>query len=189
MDLENKLKNEMKSYRKLLQKVSRMKTKLLFALREEGCLEAAEMLHSPPKEAGAVRCNDCLGCTTLTTMGGCGNCMDCEKEQDCTEHSRLCFSWRQPPTTYVAGSVVTGISSGCNLVDYDIGKYRELVDRLGDVSVEIESTLDDFPVGSEVHRNDRFSQARRERDILNEDESLAKIEILLGRYQDVKPAA
>ena len=184
MDQERKLMDEMKTYRKILQKVARMKTKLLFALREEGCREAAEMLQSPPREAGAVRCNNCQGCTVRATQGGCGNCLDCEKNEDCTEHSRLCFSWRQPPTTYVAGSVVTGISSGCNLVDYDIAKYRELVDKLGDVSVEIESTLDTFPAGSDIQRNDRFSQTRRERDLANEDEALSRIEILLSRYQE-----
>ena len=175
---------EMKNYRKLLQKVSRMKTKILFALREEGCQEAAEMLQTPPREVGAVRCNNCQGCTVKATQGGCGNCLDCEKSEDCTEHSRLCFGWRQPPTTYVAGLVVTGISSGCNLVDYDISKYRDLVDKLGDVSVDIESTLDGFPLGSDIQRNDRFSRERRDRDIANEDESLSRIESLLNRYQE-----
>ena len=160
LDVEKKLLDEMKSYRKMLQKVARMKTKILFALREEGCREAAEMLQAPPRDAGAVRCNECLGCMTKLQLGGCGNCIDCEKDGDCTEHSRLCFSWRQPATTYVAGSVVTGVSSGCNLVDYDISKYKEMVDKLGDLSVEIKSTLDGFPAGSDMHRNDRFSQAR-----------------------------
>ena len=184
VDQEKKLMEEMKNYRKLLQKVARMKTKILFALREEGCREAADMLQTPPREVGAVRCNNCQGCTVRTTQGGCGNCLDCEKDGDCTEHSRLCFSWRQPPTTYVAGSIITGVSSGCNLVDYDITKYCELVDKLGDVSIEIESTLDTFPAGSDIQRNDRFSQARRDRDIANEDESLSIIETLLNRYQE-----
>ena len=91
---------------------------------------------------------------------------------------------RQPATTYVARSVVTGVSSGCNLADYDISKYKEMVDKLGDLSVEIESTLDGFPAGSGMHQNDQFSQARRDRDLANEDESLAMIETLLSRYQE-----
>ena len=59
-----------------------------------------------------------------------------------------------------------------------------MVDKLGDVSIEIESTLDTFPAGSDIQRNDRFSQARRDRDIANEDESLSLIETLLNRYQE-----
>ena len=45
--------DEMKIYRKLLQKVARMKTKILFALKEEGCREAADMLQAPPREIGS----------------------------------------------------------------------------------------------------------------------------------------
>ena len=43
-------------YRRTLQKIARYKTKILCALREEGCREAAEMLQTPAKEDGAKRC-------------------------------------------------------------------------------------------------------------------------------------
>ena len=58
------------------------------------------------------------------------------------------------------------------------------MDKLGDASLEIESTLDTFPAGSDKHDNDRFSSARRQRDIMNEDEQLMLIETLLVRYQE-----
>ena len=48
--------------------------------------------------------------------------------------------------------MVTGVSSICNLVDYDMTRYKEMLDKLGDASVDIEATLDDFPVGSEQHQ-------------------------------------
>ena len=40
--LETKLKEEMRKYRSILQKITRIKTKILCALREEECLEAAD---------------------------------------------------------------------------------------------------------------------------------------------------
>ena len=175
---------DMKVYRRLLQKVSKTKTKVLCALREEGCRQAAEMLQTPSREASATRCNACLGCTTYQTLGPCLRCLPCEREEECVEHSRLCFKWRQPATTFVAGSTVTGVSSACNLAEYDIETYKDLVDKLGDASLEIESTLDTFPAGSDKHDNDRFSSAQRQRDIMNEDEQLVLIETLLVRYQE-----
>ena len=65
---------EMKVYRKLLQKISKTKTKVLCALREEGCREAAEMLQTPSREAGAQRCKTCLGCNTHQALGPCLRC-------------------------------------------------------------------------------------------------------------------
>ena len=117
---EANLMADMKVYRRLLQKVSKTKTKVLCALREEGCRQAAEMLQTPSREVGATRCNACLGCTTYQMLGPCLRCLPCEREEECIEHSRLCFKWRQPATTYVAGSTVTGVSSACNLAEYDI---------------------------------------------------------------------
>ena len=48
---EASLKNEVKQYRRILQKISKMKTKILCTLRDEGCPEAGQMLQSPPAEA------------------------------------------------------------------------------------------------------------------------------------------
>ena len=63
---ETKLMSEMKAYRKLLQKISKIKTKILCALREEGCREAGEMLQTPPREDTPTRCQSCQGCETLS---------------------------------------------------------------------------------------------------------------------------
>ena len=104
--------------------------------------------------------------------------------RECTEHTRLCFSWKQPPSTYVAGSVVTGVSTLCNLANYDISKYREMLDNLAETSTDIEGTLDEFPAGAEQHSEDRYSKARRDRDLTNEEEQLLLIEALLSRYQE-----
>ena len=82
------------------------------------------------------------------------------------------------------GSVVTRVSSICNVVEYDLGKYKELVERLGEASLDIESTLDTFPAGAPEHTNDRFNQDRRNRDIQHEDGQLRIIETLLTRFQD-----
>ena len=100
------------------------------------------------------------------------------------EHTRLCFAWRQPSTTFVAGSVVTGVSSICNAVEYDLTKYKLLMDKLGEASLDVESTLDEFPRGSNHHQQDRYNASRRTRDIENEEEQLRTIEILLLRYQE-----
>ena len=45
-------------------------------------------------------------------------------------------------TTFVVGSVVTGVSSLCIVAEYDLKKYRELLDKLGDASLDIEMVLD-----------------------------------------------
>ena len=127
------------------------------------------------KVSGMCDADDC---------GPCQKCLDCEANRDCTEHSRLCFAWKQPASTYVEGSVVTGVSSICNLVDYDMTHYKEMLDKLGDASVDIEATLDDFPVGSEQHRNDRYSKTRRDRDLAHEDEQMMRIKVLLNRHQE-----
>ena len=100
------------------------------------------------------------------------------------EHSLLCFSWTQPVATFVAGYIVTGVLSTCNLMSYDITKYRELLEKLEEASLEIETTLDDFPAGADQHSNERFSQARQTRDLACKEENLVLIEALLGRYQE-----
>ena len=86
--------------------------------------------------------------------------------------------------TFVAGSTVTGVSSLCNLADYELTKYKEMLDKLADVSVSIEEVLDDFPAGADQRQNDRYSQARRERDLMQEEEHYLLIERLLGRHQE-----
>ena len=181
---EAALRDEVKEYRRTLQKISKMKTKILCALRDEGCPEAGLLLQTPVPEAKGPRCQDCGGCVTLRRMGPCMTCLDCRNEGDCTEHTRLCFGWRQPATTFVMGSTVTGVSSICNAADYELGKYKELVEKLGEASLEVDAVLDQFPAGAEEHSNARFSQARRERDIRCEDEQLMVIDSLLSRYQE-----
>ena len=182
--LEDRLKEEVRSYRKLLQKISRVKTKILCALRDEGCPEAARMLQMPVREAGASRCDRCVGCHTLQAQGPCAKCPECQEQRECVEHTRLCFTWRQPPTTFVAGSVATGVSSLCNAAEYDLTRYKTLLDNLGDASLDVESTLDDFPRGSRHHLQDRYNASRRTRDIQCEEEQLGTIETLLLRYQE-----
>ena len=182
--LEARLREQMKNYRRLLQKVAKVKTKLLCALRDADCREAAELLQTPPCEAGAGRCSDCQGCETLHGFGPCGSCPGCVAKGDCVEHSRLCFKWKQPATTFVAGSVVTGISSACYLPDYDLTSYREMVDKLGDVSLDIESTLDEFPAGADPRQNERFSSERRDRDVVNEEEQLTVLSTLVLRTRN-----
>ena len=111
-------------------------------------------------------------------------CPECAAHQECAEHTRLCFAWRQPTTTFVGGSVVTGVSSVCNAKEYDMSKYKELMDKLGEASLDIEAVLDDFPHGSNHHQQDRYNATRRTRDIDNEEEQLRTIENLLLRYQE-----
>ena len=82
------------------------------------------------------------------------------------------------------GSTVTGVSSLCNAAEYDLEKYKELVERLGEASLEVDATLDQFPPGSVERTNDRFNQERREKDIRAEDENLMVIDSLLSRYQE-----
>ena len=182
--LEAKLKEQVKTYRKHLQKISRLKTKILGALRDKGCREAAELLQMPAKEPGATRCSKCVGCRTLASEGPCHGCLACQGNTECEEHTRLCMTWSQPATTFVAGSVSTGVSSLCNVIDYDLAKYKELMDKLGDASLEVEAVLNEFPVGSDKHVNDRFNASRRTRDIEVEEDQFATIEMLLNRYQE-----
>ena len=182
--LEDRLREEVKTYRRFLQKISRIKTKILCALREEGCAEAAELLHAPAREEGAVRCNTCIGCHTLRSIGPCASCPQCVEDRECVEHTRLCLAWRQPATTFIGGSVVTGVSSVCNIIEYDLSKYKDLMDKLGEASLEVEALLDEFPHGSQHHLQDRYNATRRTRDIHMEEEQLRVIETLLLRYQD-----
>ena len=182
--LEARLREEMKTYRKTLQKISRLKTKVICALREEGCQEAAEMLQTPARREDVARCGNCLGCVTFSTMGPCLLCTDCESGSECIEHTRLCFSWKQPRITFVAGSTVTGVSSLCNLAEYELTKYKELLEKLSDVSVTIEEVIDEFPAGADQRNNDLYSGARRERDLRQEEEHFILIERLLGRHQE-----
>ena len=179
-----KLREDIKQYRRTLQKISKVKTKILIALRDEGCPEASHMLQSPPSQTRAPRCQECGGCRIRVRLGPCLNCLDCRAEEDCMEHTRLCFVWRQPATTFVMGSTVTGVSSICNAAEYELDKYKDLIEKLGEASLEVDATLDQFPAGSAEHANDRFNQERRERDLRCEDEQLVLIETLLSRYQE-----
>ena len=105
-------------------------------------------------------------------------------DTECTEHTRLCFAWHQPTTTFIIGSVVTGVSSLCIVAEYDLKKYQELLDKMGDASLEIEAVLDDFPMGAEQHRNVRYNATRRTQDTQYEEEQFLVIESLLNRYQN-----
>ena len=64
------------------------------------------------------------------------------------------------------------------------GHYKSLVEKLGEVSLEIEATLDELPAGAQEHGNDRFNPDRRNRDITNEEEQLMTICALLSSYQE-----
>ena len=177
--LEAKLKGEMKNYRRMLQKISKIKTKILYALREEGVQEAAEMLMTPAKGELPARCQNCIGCHTLSTTGPCQKCQECLQGAECSEHTRQCLARKQPSSTFVDGSVVTGISSMCNVIDYDLTAYRNLVDKLGEASLDVEGVLDEFPMGSSQHLNDRYNASRRTCDAQVENEVLLIIEGLL----------
>ena len=177
--LEERLKEQVKSYRRYLQKIARIKTKVLAALRDKGVAEAAELLQVPAREEGTTRCQKCIGCYTLQQEGPCTSCPQCLDSRGCVEHTRLCFTWRQPSTTYVDGSVVTGVSSLCNIMEYNLNKYKDLMDKLGETSLEVESVLDDFPTGSHHPQRERFNASRRTRDIHMEEDQLRTIEILL----------
>ena len=59
----------------------------------------------------------------------------------------------------MAGSTVTGVSSLCNLAEYELTKYRELLEKLSDVSITIEEVIDEFPAGADQRSNDRYSGA------------------------------
>ena len=80
--------------------------------------------------------------------------------------------------------MVTGVSSVCNIIDYDLDKYRRLVDELGEASLSVEAALDDLPANAEQHSNDIYNATRRTRDVENEEEQLLKIEGMLNRYQE-----
>ena len=60
-------------------------------------------------------------------------------------YMRLCFNWRQAATTFVMGSVVTGVSSLCDIAEYDLTQYRGLLERLGESSLEVEAILGRVP--------------------------------------------
>ena len=182
--LEERLRERVRSYRRLLQKIVQIKTKILGALRDEGCSEAADILQAPSREAGATRCDKCIGCYTLRNAGPCTECPECKRQGECVEHTRLCFAWRQPTATFLGSSVVTGVSSLCNVREYELGKYKGLMDQLGEASLDIEAVLDEIPAGSHHHQQDRYNATRRTRDIQNEEDQLRTIEILLMRYQD-----
>ena len=132
----------------------------------------------------SVRCRNCVGCHTQESAGPCGICEECRASRECAEHSRLCFSWRQPTTTFVEGSVVTSIASIQDIIEYDLSEYKRLLERLEDASLEIEAVLDEFPARSEKHCNDRYNIDRRDRDARNEEEQWLTIEALLRRQQE-----
>ena len=84
----------------------------------------------------------------------------------------------------MVGSVVTGVSSLCVIAEYDLKKYRDLLDKLGDASVDIEAVLDEFPIRAQQHRNDRYNASRRTRDTAMEEEQFLVMESLVNRYQE-----
>ena len=61
----------------------------------------------------------------------------------------------------------------CNVIEYDLSKYKELVEGLGEASIDVEAALDDFPVDTDQHWNDRYNAARRTRDVENEGRAIA----------------
>ena len=80
--------------------------------------------------------------------------------------------------------MVTGVSSLCIIVEYDLKKYQELLDKLGDASLDIETVLDKFPMGAEQHRNDCYNTTRKMRDTQYKEEQFLVIESLLNQYQN-----
>ena len=82
------------------------------------------------------------------------------------------------------GSEVTGVSSICNIIDYDRTKYQEALIQLSEASLEVDSILDDLPIDDTRHQNDRFNISRQTRDLQSEDEQLMVLEGLLNRWQE-----
>ena len=184
--LEEKLKDKIKDYRRILQKVNKRKVKILCTLSDEGCVEAGSILHQPSRLMAAPRCHQCIGCHTLRTEGACKVCPNCIRSQGCVEHSRLCFSWEQTATSYIQGSVVSSVASAINLVAPNLTKYRELLEQLEEVNLEVEAVLDDFPATTEHHSNDRYNKDCRDRDLSNEQVQLHVIENLLEKYKELQ---
>ena len=79
---------------------------------------------------------------------------------------------------------MTSIASIHDIIEYDLTDYKGLLERLEEISLEIEAVLDDFPAKSDKHVNDRYNLDRRSRDARNEEEQWLAIGTLLHRQQE-----
>ena len=79
---------------------------------------------------------------------------------------------------------MTSIASIHDIIEYDLTDYKGLLERLEEVSLEIEAVLDNFPAKSDKHVNDRYNLDRRSRDTRNEEVQWLVIGTLLRRQQE-----
>ena len=114
--------------------------------------------------------------------GGCSGYVPSSKQKACTEYNRLCFSWPKAPVNFHGNSVVSGVSSIFDLTEADLTKYKTLLEAIREAALDLEGMLNSFPEDSAHRTNPRYSRERTDRDVLNEEIHMSKIEEILADH-------
>ena len=182
-ELTKNFDNDYFNWRKLCQRTNASRIKILRALERDGCVEAAELLGEKPRYEFASRCNDCAGCAIMRTENGCGKCPGCTSRKGCYEYNRLCAKWDRAARNFHTSSVGTDTSSQFDLAIHDLSKYHDLVDKVKEMAIRLDVAVDKFPPEHPYSANPRYSQAKLDGDVQNEEAHLSKLESIMESHK------
>ena len=182
---EDDLKTRYRDWRRTLHRAKDYRVKVLRALSEDGNVEAAELLHDPPRAYKAVWCKLCAGCLLMGTKKACGSCQGCMLGRGCEEHHRRCLQWPRNANTYHGGSEITAISSQFDLLSADLSKYEAVISRLQEIDLEMEEAVDALPQHSDSKTNLRFLQSARDKDLDDERLHVSKLGAMLQKHVEL----
>ena len=83
---------------------------------------------------------------------------------------------------YHEGSAVSAAATHFDLATGDLTRYRELLVQLREADLELEETLESFPVGAPEKEDQRYCKAKIDRDIDDERHHVARLAAILTSF-------
>ena len=181
-EMESKLTDEYRKWRRLLQKSNMTRVKICTALDRAGNHEAAELIGEEPRLPLEGRCGRCPGCLVKEREQDCGACRGCQEDRGCGEYHRRCHRWSRALANFYAGSQATSISSQFDVAVGDLRKYQAIVAQIREQTLEVEDLASQFPTGSEVKKNPRYAARNLNKTVADEEVFLAKLEAIVAGH-------
>ena len=119
----------------------------------------------------------------MTLEKACLKCLGCRNHKGCVEYHRLCVRWTTPVTNYYAASSTAASSVHFDLAVGDLTMYKEVVEKVRALAIDLDMALDDLPRDVPQRSNPRYGNARLNQDVQHEDVQLSNVETVLLNFQ------
>ena len=85
------------------------------------------------------------------------------------EYNRLCAKWDRAAKNFHMSSVATDTSSQFDLAIHDLSRYHDLVNKVKEMAIRLDMAMDQFPPEHPYRTSPRYSQAKLDADVQNEE--------------------